>query len=125
VVGRGRIEHVGIDVHDLDSVVGFLEQAFDLVVERSVTLPGKVRTAVLRWGEVSVELMERLDDRHASEREYRIDHLAIRVDDVAAEVSRLHEAGVVTETPEPEDRGRGPTIFIDGQSHGIRLQLVT
>jgi hypothetical protein len=71
---------------------------------------------------VTVELIERLATTHQGPA--RIDHLAIRVDDLAAEAERIHAAGVTTETPEITELGGRRMIFVDGAVHGIRLQLV-
>jgi catechol 2,3-dioxygenase-like lactoylglutathione lyase family enzyme len=122
-MATGSIEHVGIDVHDLDEIVGFLEQTFGLTVARAVTIPDRLRAAFIPWGDVTIELIERVGDARANP-PARVDHLAVCVDDLNAEVERLHAAGITTETPEPTALGGRPTIFVDGAAHGIRLQFV-
>src|SRR5260221_13986792 len=97
MAARGSVEHIGVEVHDLDELVSFLERAFGLTVERSVTIPGRLRAAFLRGGDVTVELIER-DGAARGRPPARIDHLAIRVGDLDAEVARIHAAGVATET---------------------------
>ena len=119
----GTVEHVGIDVHDLDAIVGFLEQAFGVTPARAVTIPDRLRAVFIPWGDVTIELIERVGTARADP-PARIDHLAIRVDDLDAEVDRLHAAGVATETAEVSELGGRRTIFVDAAEHGIRLQIV-
>jgi predicted enzyme related to lactoylglutathione lyase len=122
-MAAGSIEHIGIDVHDLDEIVGFLEQTFGLTVARAVTIPDRLRAAFIPGGDVTVELIERVGEARANP-PARVDHLAIRVDDLDKEVDRLHAAGVVTETSEVSELGGRRTIFVDAVEHGIRLQIV-
>jgi catechol 2,3-dioxygenase-like lactoylglutathione lyase family enzyme len=119
----GSLDHVGVEVHDLDAVVNFLEQTFGLTVERSVTIPGRLRAAFLRWGEMTIELIER-EGAARAQPPARVDHLAIRVDDLRALVDRLRTEGVKTETSDVQELGGRTTIFVDGAEHGIRLQFV-
>jgi catechol 2,3-dioxygenase-like lactoylglutathione lyase family enzyme len=117
---HGSVDHIGIEVGDLDAVTTFLADAFGLAVDREVTVPGLLRAAFLRWGDVTIELVERVGKRPPA----GLDHLAIRVPDLETEVARLHAAGVVTETAETQELGGRRTIFVDGAAHGIRLQIV-
>jgi catechol 2,3-dioxygenase-like lactoylglutathione lyase family enzyme len=123
VTTRGEIEHVGVEVDDLDAIVGFLESTFGLAVDRRVDIPHRLRAAFLHWGGLTVELIERAGAARGKP-PARIDHLAVRVDDLQAEAERLRAAGVSTETPAVVELGGRPTIFVDGSAHGIRLQLV-
>ena len=125
-----EVDHIGVVVDDIVGAVTFLRDAFGLTVERSVAVEEfSLSASFLRWGGVSIELIEHADParREAALKGARaaIDHIAIAVEDIDATVVELVARGVRTMTPAPFVLAGRRTIFLDPDSAGgVRYQLV-
>jgi catechol 2,3-dioxygenase-like lactoylglutathione lyase family enzyme len=125
-----RIDHIGVLVTDLDAAVAFMEDTFGLDVTTTIELPeGAGRSQFLPWGEVSIELVE-LTDREVSRERLgdspaRVDHVAVAVDDLDAELERLGEGDAVLSTGAPTELGGRRFAFLDpSTTKGVKLQLI-
>ena len=113
---------------NLEGAIRFYKDAFGLEVERRVEDPDRdLRAAFLRWGGVSIEAIQvgrDAEDGNQNLDSGRIDHIAIAVDDLDAELKAVLEAGGKQEGS-PTVRSGRRSVFIDKTSAcGIGYQLV-
>ncbi len=127
-----KIEHIGIATRALNEAVGFWRDALGLEIEEvEEVAEQKVRVAMLPVGESRVELLEptAADSPIAKFLEKRgpgIHHIAVRVDDIRATLSRLKQQGVrlIDETPRV-GAGNCLVAFVHPSSaNGVLLELV-
>lgn len=124
---ESHIDHVGIRVVDLDAAVARFGEVFGLTVDTKVEMPERgLRSAFLRWGDVSLELLE--IDRPGDPFQAEVDsrhHIGLGVVDLDAAIRAVADAGVGTVTPEPIVLAGRRTIFLDPATFAdVRLQLV-
>lgn len=111
-----EISHLGLAVRDLDAALRLYEGVFGLQVEaRFESSEDGIRAAMLRVGEIHIELMEPLGDdtpvgRFLAKRGEGIHHICYRVDGVAAALDDARRAGVETIDPAPRPGGDGRTL---------------
>jgi methylmalonyl-CoA/ethylmalonyl-CoA epimerase len=131
VTARG-IHHVGIAVEDLDGAVEIYRRLFGAEVEHREGLDDQGADVVLmRFGEGRVELLAaRGPDtpvgRFLAKRGPGMHHLAIEVDDVAAELARLAAAGaeLVDERPRRGILGHEIAFVHPDATGGVLAELV-
>jgi len=127
-----KIDHLGIATRELSEALGFWRDALGLeVAETEEVAEQGVRVAMLPIGETRVELLEPTSDaspvaKFLEKRGPGIHHIAVRVEDIRATLSRLKEQGVrlIDETPR---RGAGNCLvaFVHpSAAHGVLLELV-
>lgn len=127
----GPIDHVGIAVRRLDEAIARY-RALGLAPESIEELPSEaVRIAFLPAGRVDLELLEPLRPdgavgRFLAKRGEGMHHLAFRVEDIAAAMDGLRDAGFDLVDREPRRGARGRLVaFIHPRSaHGVLLELV-
>lgn len=126
------LDHLGVAVADLDeasaayTVLGLPPAGPDEVVEGQ-----GVRVRALRAGEALIELLAptRDDSPIASFLDRRgpgLHHVALRVDDLAAQIARLERAGArfVSTEPRPGRAGTRVVFLHPRWSHGVLVELV-
>ncbi|NLV55930.1 MAG: methylmalonyl-CoA epimerase [Acidimicrobiales bacterium] len=126
------IDHVGIAVRDLPAALDTYRDAFGAVVEFREELPDDgVEVALLKVGESFVQLLTPVDDdspvaAFLDERGEGVHHVAYRVDDVAAALAQLTEAGLEPIDEEPRAGSRDTSIaFVHpGGTQGTLILLV-
>ena len=121
----GKIDHVGIAVSNLDKACRFYEDVLGIkVVGTEEVVEQKVITAFIPVGDSEIELLAPTAPdspiaRFIEKRGEGIQHIALRVDDIEAELERLKAAGVrlIDENPR---RGAGGTkiAFIHPKATG-------
>ena len=91
----------------------------------------RVRVAMLPIGESHIELLEATSPdsaiaRFIEKRGPGIHHIALRVDDIRAELSRLKESGarLIDETPRVGAGGCLVAFVHPATAHGVLLELV-
>jgi methylmalonyl-CoA epimerase len=95
-----RVHHLGIAVEDLDRSIANYAMLFGAELEHRQTVPEQgVEAASLRVGESRIELLRALGPdtpvgKFLAGRGPGMHHVAFQVDDIAAELARLAEAGV-------------------------------
>ena len=110
-----RISHVGLAVKDLEAAIQFYERVFGLrVAHRWIAQADRMEAALLKSGDMEIELMQPLEDdspvgRFIARRGEGIHHVAYRVDDVAGALRQVRDAGVETIDQEPRVGGGGRT----------------
>jgi catechol 2,3-dioxygenase-like lactoylglutathione lyase family enzyme len=125
-----QLDHVGIVVGDLEAAKRFATEVLGLELEREGPQPALgVQTAFFRAGPALLEFVQ-LDDVAKGEEKLagqpaRIDHLALKVDDLGAAHDRLAAHGASFDQDEPLRLGPNDNYFSRADTtHGIRLQLM-
>jgi len=127
-----EIDHVAIAVHDLDAAVDFYRRAFGAEVHhREVVESDGVEEALLRVADSYIQLTTatRPDSpiaRFLEKRGEGLHHVGYRVDDCAAALAALVEAGATPIDTAPRPGSRGTTVaFIHPKGAlGTLIELV-
>ncbi|HTW13279.1 MAG TPA: methylmalonyl-CoA epimerase [Solirubrobacteraceae bacterium] len=128
----GAIDHTGIAVADLEHAVAFYRGVLGLTLVHRETLTEQgVEAALLDIGDAHIELITplRADSTVAGFLQRRgpgLHHLAYRVEDIHAELSRLAAAGVqlIDETPRIGIRGSHVAFLHPASTGGVLTELV-
>ena len=127
-----KINHIGIAVSSLEAHLPFYRDVLKLEYQGTQTVPDqKVRLAVFRVGEVSIELLEPTapDSPIAGFIEKRgegVHHLAYQVDEIEAQIAGLRAAGVQMIDEKPRGGAHGTRIaFLHPKSSGKVLTELT
>jgi methylmalonyl-CoA/ethylmalonyl-CoA epimerase len=127
-----KIEHIGIATHKLDDALKFWRDTLGLrVAETEEVAEQGVRVAMLPLGEPRIELLEPTSEaspvaKFLEKRGTGIHHIAVRVDDIRAELGRLKEQGVrlIDETPRVGVGGSLVAFVHPAAAGGVLLELV-
>ena len=127
-----KIEHIGIATRALEETVGFWRQLLGLKLEQMEEVPDqKVKVALLPIGESHIELLEATSAespiaKFIEKRGPGIHHIAIRVDDIHAELRTLKERGarLIDETPRVGAGGCLVAFVHPSAVDGVLLELV-
>ena len=97
-----KVEHVGIQVRDLDRSIKFYTEVLGLTLRRRVRLNETTELAFLPLGESEIELICKSAE-YTFAKEGIVNHLTFRVDNLAAMLERLRQHGVelVHQQPHP------------------------
>jgi len=102
-----RINHVGIAVNSIDSMLKFYTEALGLKLKDiEVVQDQKVRTAIITVGDSRIELLESTDPegpiaKHIERRGEGLHHLALEVTDVRQTLADLKSKNVRLVDTEP------------------------
>jgi methylmalonyl-CoA/ethylmalonyl-CoA epimerase len=132
VDARG-IHHLGVAVDDLDAALSTYERLFGARLEHRATVAAQgVHAAVVRVGTGRVELLEPLTEdtpvgRFLAKRGPGMHHVAYEVDDVAAALAGLADAGVELIDEQPREGLFGLEVaFVHPDSvHGVLSEVVS
>lgn len=105
-----KIEHVGLEIADLDRSVKFYTEILGLSLVDTADL-GDLTIAFLQVGESQVELLCRKERNEAYGRDGSFAHLAFTVDDIDACVAKLRANGVTCTFDSPKEILGGCKIF--------------
>jgi methylmalonyl-CoA epimerase len=127
-----KIEHLGIATHSLDDALRFWRDALGLEVTHTEVVEEQgVRVAMLPVGEPRIELLEPTHDdspvaKFLEKRGAGLHHVAVRVDDIRAAISRLKESGarLIDETPRIGAGGCLVAFVHPSAAGGVLLELV-
>jgi len=125
------IDHIAVVVQDLDDALAFYRDALGLeVTERREVPEEQVAIASLSLGDTSIELIEPLLGesgvaRFLEKRGEGLHHICLNVDDIAAAMDQLRDAGadLVTERPRTGADGRRYAFIHPKSAHGVLLEL--
>jgi methylmalonyl-CoA/ethylmalonyl-CoA epimerase len=127
-----KLDHIGIATRQIDEALGLWRDTLGLSLdhEEEVVEQG-VRVGMLAIGDTHVELLEPLSDdspvgRFLKKRGPGVHHIAVRVDDIRAELARLKTRGARLIDPEPRVGAGGCLVaFVHPSSTGgVLLELV-
>ncbi len=127
-----EIDHVAIAVHDLEAAIAYYAEAFGAEVEhREVVDSDGVDEALIKVADSYIQLTAatRPDSPIAKFLEKRgegLHHVGYRVDDCAAALASLVEAGgrAIDEAPRPGSRGTTVAFVHPKGSFGTLIELV-
>ena len=127
------IHHLGVAVEDLDAALFTYERLFGAEVEHRATVPDQgVEAASLRVGESRVELLKPLGadtpvGRFLEKRGPGMHHVAYEVDDVAAALTSLADAGasLIDEQPRTGLFGLEVAFVHPDSVHGVLSEVVS
>jgi methylmalonyl-CoA epimerase len=134
---KATIDHVGIAVADLDEALAFYRDALGLEIEAPEDVASqKVRAHFIPLGNpaeqtgASLELLEATDPsspiaKYLEKRGPGLHHITLRVDDIAAALSRLKAHGVrlIDEAPRPGADGSLVAFIHPSSAHGVLVEL--
>ena len=127
------IHHLGVAVEDLDAALSTYERLFGAELEHRATVPDQgVEAASLRVGSSRVELLEPLGadtpvGRFLEKRGPGMHHVAYEVDDVAAALTSLADAGadLIDEAPRAGLFGLEVAFVHPDSVHGVLSEVVS
>lgn len=127
-----KIDHLGIATKSIDEALKFWRDALGLELMDIETVEDqKVKVAMLPVGEPRIELLEATSDdspiaKFLQKRGAGIHHIAVRVDDIRATLSRLKCEGARLIDEEPRIGAGGCLIaFVHpAATNGVLLELV-
>ncbi len=125
-----HIDHIGIAVSDIEEAAR-VYKLLGLEIKNIEEVPSqKVRVAMLPLGESKIELLEPLEpdspiQKFMDKKGSGIHHLAVVVDDVAAELEKLKKEGVrlINEEPVPGAGGTLIAFVHPKETRGVLLEL--
>lgn len=118
-----KIEHIGIQVRDLDRSIKFYTEVLGLPLRRRVRLNESLEVAFLSVGESEIELICKATE-YTFAREGIVNHLTFRVDDVASVLDHLRRHGVELIHQQPLFiKGLGARIAFFWGPDGEKLEL--
>lgn len=126
-----KIDHIGIAVSNIQDAAKFYTDALGLKVSEIETVEEqKVRTVGILLGDTRIELLESLDAegpiaKFIEKRGEGIQHIALKVDDIKAQLDDLKQKGIRLIDEEPKTGAGGAKIaFIHPKStNGILIEL--
>jgi methylmalonyl-CoA epimerase len=126
-----HVDHVGIVVRDLAQATAMLASLFGLEVDEALDARERlgVKTVFYNLANISIELLEPADEQGLAARlgedEARIEHICVRVEDIAQAARDLSERGARWATEEAVPVGRRLVRFSDPDSTGgVMFQLL-
>ncbi len=126
-----KIDHIGIAVQSLDEAVSYYQKAFGLKCNAIEEVASqKVRIAMLKIGEVNIELLEPTAPespiaKHLEKRGPGVHHIAYSTDDIKEQLVEVKAAGctLINETP-VEGAGSKLVAFLHPKSTlGVLTEL--
>ncbi|MEI2695852.1 MAG: methylmalonyl-CoA epimerase [Saprospiraceae bacterium] len=126
-----HIEHIGIAVKNLETATALYEKLLDQKVYKTESvLSEQVVTAFFKTGINKIELLEASHPDSAiakfiEKRGEGIHHIAIAVDDIYSEMTRLQQEGFVLLNDQPKRGADNKLVcFVHPKSsHGVLIEL--
>jgi methylmalonyl-CoA/ethylmalonyl-CoA epimerase len=127
-----EIDHIAIAVHDLEAAIEWYREVFGAVVDhREVVVSDGVEEALLRVAESYVQLLTPTNDespvaKYLAKKGEGIHHIGYRVDNCAAALQAVKDAGgrTIDEAPRPGSRGTTVAFVHPKASFGTLIELV-
>jgi LAO/AO transport system kinase len=129
--GEFAIDHLGIAVKSIEAALGFYQSQLGMQVASRETVPHeKVNVAMLPVGGSRIELLEPTEPdsvvgRFLARRGEGLHHVALRVPDLAAAVTRLRAAGArLLNEPQTGAGGHRYVFVHPASTGGVLLELI-
>jgi methylmalonyl-CoA epimerase len=125
------MDHIAVVVRDLNEALSFYRDALGLEVDERREVPEEqVEVASFSLGETSIELVQPLGAesgvaRFLEKRGEGLHHVCLTVEDIAAAMEQLRDAGadLITEEPRVGADGRRYAFIHPKSAHGVLLEL--
>ena len=126
-----KTEHIGIAVKELSTAIPLFEKLFNCQHYKTEQVPSeKVNTAFFQKGETKIELLESTDPdgviaRFIERKGEGLHHIAIEVEDIIAEMTRLKKEGFVLLNEHPKEGADNKLVcFMHPKStNGVLIEL--
>lgn len=127
-----RIDHIGVAVKNVEERLALYRDVLGLAGIHTEEVPTEqAKVGFVPIGESEIELLESTTPdgvlaKFIEKRGEGIHHLALRVDDCAATLASLRQAGVrtVDESPRPGARGTKVAFVHPSATGGVLIELV-
>lgn len=128
---KATLDHIGIAVTDVEEAIRFYRDALGLEIDRPEEVSSqRVRAHFIPIGESALELLEATDDsspiaKYVARRGPGLHHITLRVDDLAATLTRLKELGVrlIDNSPRAGAHGSLVAFIHPSSAHGVLVEL--
>jgi len=126
-----KIEHIGIAVKDLNSSIAIYQKLLNTDCYKTEQVASEfVNTAFFKTGENKVELLQATNPESAiakfiEKRGEGIHHIAFLVDDILAEMERLHQEGFVllSESPKKGADNKMVCFVLPKDTNGVLIEI--
>lgn len=126
-----RLDHIGIAVKDLETVLGLYSKGFGLSPAGVETVPDhQVKTAFLPVGETHLELLQSLSPdgpigRFVARRGEGVHHLCFLVDNIEQALAQCRDAGItlIDEKPRVGANNRLVAFVHPRDTHGVLIEF--
>ncbi|MBZ0291789.1 MAG: methylmalonyl-CoA epimerase [Anaerolineae bacterium] len=126
-----HIDHVAVVVEDIDSALGFWQQALGLECQGIKDIQEEeVQVAFLEVGESHIELVKPTTEdsgiaKYLAKRGAGMHHLCLRVNDIDAAIVQMQQADVemINETPRVRDNGTRYAFVHPRSTGGVLVEL--
>jgi methylmalonyl-CoA epimerase len=127
-----EIDHIAIAVHDLEAAITYYQEAFGAEVHHRETVESDgVEEALLKVADSYIQLTRATRDdspiaKFLEKRGEGLHHVGYRVDDCAAALQSILDAGgrAIDEAPRPGSRGTTVAFVHPKGSFGTLIELV-
>ena len=124
-----KIDHIGVAVSDMDEALKLYRDVLGLKVEKTEDFQG-MKIAFIPIGDTEFELLQPTDPDGAlakflEKKGEGIQHIALRVDDVAKSLEEFKGKGlrVIDEKPRPGAGGASIAFFHPKSTRGVLLEI--
>jgi methylmalonyl-CoA/ethylmalonyl-CoA epimerase len=125
------VSHIAIAVRSLEETIPFYRDVLGLTLEGTEVVPDqKVKVAFFLAGQTRIELLEATTEdspisKFVAERGGGIHHLALRTEDVSAEIARMqeHQIRMIDSTPRGGAHQTRIAFMHPKAAHGVLLEL--
>jgi len=125
------VSHIAIAVRSLEEAIPFYRDVLGLTLEGTEVVPDqKVKVAFFLAGQTRIELLEATTEdspisKFVAERGGGIHHVALRTDDVSAEIARMQDRQVrmIDSTPRGGANHTRIAFMHPKAAHGVLLEL--
>ncbi|MET4083369.1 methylmalonyl-CoA/ethylmalonyl-CoA epimerase [Pedobacter sp. UYP30] len=126
-----KIEHVGIAVSDLNQAIDVYEKLLNTDCYKTEHVESEqVKTAFFKSGENKIELLEATSPdspiaKFLAKKGEGVHHIAFEVDDILAEMERLHNEGFVllSESPKKGADNKMVCFLHPKNTNGVLIEL--
>ncbi len=126
-----KVDHIGIAVKDLNTVLPYYTETLGLpLLKIEEVASQKVRVAFIDAGNVKLELLEPMDDQNAiykflEKKGEGIHHIAFGVENIEERMQELRDKGVqlLSDQPKPGAGGAMVAFMHPKSSNGVLYEL--
>ncbi|WP_281285767.1 VOC family protein [Nocardioides humi] len=122
------IDHIGVIVRSIDDAKRFLGETLGLPLVKETHIPEKTRAAFFRCGGCEIEVIEVLPEdvrqRRLGDNAARIEHIAVRVENLDDVLTHLAGQGGEMDAPPLLHDGDRMSFSVPASTMGVRFQFI-